>query len=278
MMSGKTFNRKTTRWWLAISLLVILTVVFVSLGNWQMNRAQERRLIAQTITAGQDATIVTLSTDSTLDGLLPWQPATVTGTWRPELSFLLDNRNLDGKPGLWLATPLALESDRLLIVLRGWLARPIGQYNALPEISVPMGLVTIEGEVATHIPRLYSLGQEASISFIEATRLAIDEQTTKLPLKDLPRRQNVSVEELSDDTDHAFLPFVLLQTSDTDLADDLMVRQWPKPSIDADQNVGYAIQWFGFAGIALVAIGVLLWRMPRRAKISAVSKDTPSGN
>jgi len=276
MMSGKAFSRKTTRWWLAISLLLILTVVFVSLGNWQLNRAQERRAIAQTITTGQDATIVTLSTQSTLEGLLPWQPASVTGIWRPELSFLLDNRNLDGQPGLWLATPLALEPDRLVLVLRGWVARPIAQYNALPVISAPTGAVTIEGDLATHIPRLYSLGEEAPLRFVDTATLVVGEQETALPLKDLPRRQNVSLTELSDQTGLQFLPFVLLQTSD--VADELLVRQWPKPSIDADQNVGYAMQWFGFAGIALVAIGVLLWRMPRRAKITPVSKDMTRGN
>jgi cytochrome oxidase assembly protein ShyY1 len=276
MMFSKTFDCNTMRWWLAISVMVILAAVFVSLGDWQLNRAQERRIIAQTITAGQDASIVTLSTQSTLDGLLPWQPAKVTGAWRPEMSFLLDNRNLDGRPGLWLATPLELAPGRLLLVLRGWLARPIGQFNALPAIAAPNGSITLEGEVATHIPRLYSLGEEAPIQFIEKTTLTIGEDKTTLPLKDLPRRQNVSIAELSDDLNQAFLPFVLLQTSA--VPDDLFIRQWPKPSIDADKNVGYAIQWFGFAAIALVAIGVLLWRMPRRAKILAVSKDPTRGN
>jgi cytochrome oxidase assembly protein ShyY1 len=276
MMFGKAIEQNKMRWWLAISVMLILAVVFVSLGNWQLNRAQERRIIAQTITSGQEASIVTLSTQSTLDGLLPWQPAQVTGTWRPEMSFLLDNRNLDGRPGLWLATPLELAPGQLLLVVRGWLARPIGQYNALPAITAPNGLITLEGEVATHVPRLYSLGEEAPIQFIAKKALTIREGKTTFALKDLPRRQNVSIAELSDDLDQTFLPFVLLQTSA--VPDDLFVRQWPKPSIDADKNVGYAIQWFGFAGIALVAIGVLLWRMPRRAKILAVSKDTTRGN
>jgi|UniRef100_UPI0040473249 surfeit locus 1 family protein len=276
MMLGKTLNRNTTRWWLAIGFLLILATVFVSLGNWQLNRAQERRVIAQTITSGQDASILTLSTQSTLEGLLPWQRATVTGSWRPELSFLLDNRNLDGRPGLWLATPLELEPGRLLLVLRGWLARPIGQYNALPAITAPNGPISLEGEVATHVPRLYSLGEEAPIQWMDNQALTIREGETTLALKDLPRRQNVSIAELSDDLDQAFMPFVLLQTSA--VADDVFVRQWPKPSIDADKNVGYAIQWFGFAGIALVAIGVLLWRMPRRAKIVTVLKDKTRGN
>lgn len=276
MMSGKTYNRNMIRWWLAISLLVILTVVFISLGNWQLNRAQERRVIAETITTGQDATIVTLSAHSTLEDLLPWQAASVSGVWQPALSFLLDNRNLDGKPGLWLATPLALEPGRLLLVLRGWVPRPIAQYNALPTIAAPAGSVTIEGELATHVPRLYSLGEEEPLRFIEATDLAFEEKLTMLPLENLPRRQNVSLSELSELTSQKFLPLVLLQAPGE--TDGPLVRQWPKPSVDADKNVGYAIQWFGFAGIALVAIGILIWRLSRRAKITAVSKDMSRDN
>ena len=32
--------------------------------------------------------------------------------WLPQFSVLLDNRNLDGKPGYWLATPLLLDGGR----------------------------------------------------------------------------------------------------------------------------------------------------------------------
>ncbi|MFM7009841.1 MAG: hypothetical protein ACKO0Z_11005 [Betaproteobacteria bacterium] len=44
------------------------------------------------------------------------------------------------------------------------------------------------------------------------------------------------------------------------------MRNWPKPSLDADKNVGYATQWFGFAAIAAVAFCVVLWRFVRRRR------------
>ncbi len=269
-MADKPAIRKTKRWWLAVGLLVLLVLLFIGLGNWQLDRAAERRTIAQEIAAGRQAPRVLLGAQTTLDGLVTWQPATAVGRWRPELSFLLDNRNLGNRPGLWLATPLELAPDRLLLVLRGWVARPIGQYNALPAIDTPTDAVTVEGDVATHIPRLFSLGEEAPLSFPAGT----DADGHALPLKDLTRRQNVSLTALSDQTGETFLPLVLMQTGDG--IKDGLVRQWPQPSVDADKNVGYAFQWFGFAAIALVAIGVLLWRMPRRAKISAHSKDSKS--
>ena len=271
-MADKPAIRKTRRWWLAVGILGLLVIVFVGLGNWQLDRADQRRAIAQEIEAGRQAQRVRLSAQTTLDGLVTWQPATAIGRWRPEFSFLLDNRNLGSRPGLWLATPLELGPDRLLLVLRGWVARPIGQYNALPTIDTPTDPVTIEGDVATHIPRLFSLGEEAPLRFAWTADSVGDE----IPLKDLERRQNVSLAALSEQTGKTFLPLVLMQTGD-DIKNGF-VRQWPQPSVDADKNVGYAIQWFGFAAIAFVAVGVLLWRMPKRAKITTNSKDSKSDN
>jgi cytochrome oxidase assembly protein ShyY1 len=40
-------------------------------------------------------------------------------------------------------------------------------------------------------------------------------------------------------------------------------RVWPEPSVDSDKNVGYAMQWFGFAGIVMVAFLVVGWRRLR---------------
>ena len=273
-MADKPAIRKTARWWFAVGTLALLVVLFAGLGNWQLDRADQRRSIAQEIEAGRQAPRVLLSADTSLDGLVTWQPAMAVGRWRPEWSFLLDNRNLDSRPGLWLATPLELAPGRLLLVLRGWVARPIAQYNALPVIATPATTVTVEGDVATHIPRLFSLGEEAPLRFSWAANQKENASLGEdgLPLKDLERRQNVSLAALSEQMGQAFLPIVLMQTGDA--MDDGLGRQWPQPSVDADKNVGYAFQWFGFAAIAFVAIGVLLWRMPRRAKIKVNSKDT----
>ena len=62
------------------------------------------------------------------------------------------------------------------------------------------------------------------------------------------------------------LPAVLQQT---DHLDDGLRREWPQPSVDADQNIGYAVQWFGFATIAAVAwlaLAVRAWRRRHAAR------------
>jgi len=257
----------------AAILLAILAALFVSLGNWQLNRADERRQIALDIEQGRQSPPVRLSGSTDAAALKPWQSAEVSGSWAPELSVLLDNRNLDGKPGYWLATPLMLGSDKALLVLRGWVARPIGQFNPFPAITQSTDPVALEGEIAMRVPQLYELTDEQALRFNSNAlmRSQATATTTTLDLSALQQLQNVYLDQLSKATGMSFLPVVLMQTNATDGTD--LVRQWPTPSIDADTNIGYAMQWFSFAAIAFGAMGVLLWQVWRREKISSLSRD-----
>ena len=246
-------------------LLAIIGTVFISLGNWQLDRADERRLIAQQIEQGRQSTPVRLGAGADTTVLKAWQAADVTGTWLAQWSVLLDNRNLDGKPGYWLATPLRLSPDRAILVVRGWLPRPIGQFNPFPAITQATDQVAITGEIAMRVPQLYELSDPQALIFDMDAIAGQDRNQSTLDLDRVPERQNVSVDQLSNATGIPFLPVVLLQTNTTDGQD--LVRQWPTPSIDADTNIGYAMQWFSFAAIAFGAMCVLLWRVWRHAKI-----------
>ena len=62
----------------------------------------------------------------------------------------------------------------------------------------------------------------------------------------------------------SFVPAVLMQTSGGEEGG--LRRAWPQPSVDADQNIGYALQWFGFAAIAGIAWIVVVVRALRRRR------------
>ena len=251
--------------------LGLIGLLFLTLGNWQLERAKERRAIADAIEAGRQAPPVRLSADSDTDTLAPWQSAQVSGRWLAQWSILIENRSFEGRPGFWVATPLLMSDDSALLVLRGWVARPIGQLHPFPTLAQSTGTVTLTGEIAERVPRLYELGQEADLLATPAT-LSLDAQgdNSLLDLNFLPMRQNLSTQEMSNLTGLQFLPVVLLQTSTTDGSQ--LERGWPTPSVDANTNVGYAIQWFSFAAIAFGALGVLIWRSRRRETMSPVSK------
>ncbi len=248
---------------LALMLLAIVGGTCVLLGFWQLDRARQRQVIAADIQSGRRAAPVNLNASTAQQNPFKnWTPAMAQGRWRGEFSVLLDNRNLAGRPGLWLATPLELDDGRAVLVLRGWLARPIGDQRA-PVVDTPRQLQNIQGELTVHVPRLFELwgsGSVASPALRLNTPPRSPEAAEQVDTGKLLRLQNLSVEQLSERTGLNLIPVVLLQTS---ASNDGLIRAWPEPSVDADKNVGYAMQWFGFATICLIALLVLVWRQRR---------------
>ena len=254
----------------ALVLLALAAGVFASLGRWQMSRAAERRVIAAEIDAGRRQTPLELTGRTPTQDLQPWRPAHVAGTWRNDLSLLIDNRNLDGRPGLWLATPLVLADGSAVLVLRGWFARPMmGQTmrQGAHLISTPAGVQSVTGELSAHVPRLFelwSLSGGSSGALPASWSGQAPAQSAITDLDTLIRVQNLDIARLEALSGLKFVPAVLLQKNDPG---DGLTRVWPEPSVDSDKNVGYAVQWFGFAGIAVIAaLGVALRAWRRRAQ------------
>lgn len=244
-------------------LLGLTVVILASLGTWQLRRAQERQSIAERIQVGRAQPPLLLTPSISPAELAPWRPAQATGRWLSQYSVLLDNRNQDGRPGYWLATPLALDADprRAVLVLRGWLPRALGGASemasgplAAPVLpDTPEGAVSVTGELSPHVPRLFELW---SLGATPQGQLP-----SALPLADgtVPQVQNLDLEQFSVATGLNLMPVVLMQTR----GGDTLVRDWPQPSTDDDQNRGYALQWFAFAAIAAGAWLVLAWRSLR---------------
>jgi cytochrome oxidase assembly protein ShyY1 len=261
-MSRTAFNTRTI---FAGLLLVAVAAACIALGFWQLDRATERRRIAQNIEQGRSASMLNLN-DRILEQqpIKSWTPAQAEGTWRDDLSVLLDNRNLEGRPGLWLATPLALADGRAVLVLRGWFARPLG-VDAAPRVITSNEQQSIQGELVERVPRLFELWSSNKASRLTFAANPNSPSVAKVPAIDtgkLTRLQNLSLAELSEKSGLHFLPVVLMQTS---RANDGLIRVWPEPSVDADKNLGYATQWFGFAAICLFALLVFAWRLKRRS-------------
>ncbi|WP_459616491.1 SURF1 family protein [Bordetella sp. 2513F-2] len=242
----------------ALLLLGAAVAILGSLGRWQLHRADERRALRAAIEAGRKQAPLTLSAGMPAGELVPWRPAVAHGVWLPQASVLLENRNQDGRPGYWLATPLLLDaaSRQAVLVLRGWLPRSLeGSAPALP--STPAGAHAVEGELAARVPRLFELWSPGGAG---APGLP-----PRLPADGPPPAvQNLELAEYARSTGLAMLPAVLMQTR----GDDGLVRDWPQPSVDADQNIGYALQWFAFAAIAAGAWLVVAVRALRRARRS----------
>lgn len=281
----------TTYWTLAaLVLLAAMVLAFARLGYWQLDRAAQREAIKQTISSGRSSTPLNLTEPLAAEELVPWRPASARGVWLHELTVLLENRNYKGRPGYWVATPLLLdqESGSAVLVLRGWMARPVqaGKLQAAPELATPDGEQVVAGELLSHVPRLFELwsregGTDTSLP-----------ATLPDPAHPLPRVQNLAIADLAGATGLNLLPIVLAQTpanspSPANMSKDAagaaergpaergptergptasgqLVQEWPDPPLDSDKNRGYALQWFGFSAIAAGAWLIVAWRALRR--------------
>lgn len=280
----------------ALVLLGLVAILCVALGRWQLDRAQLRREIQASMEQGRQQPALLLASDTPAAQLQPWRQAWASGTWRHDRTVLVENRNHDGKPGYWVVTPLALSPTAGIAVLRGWVPRRFD--GTLPDIPAPAGPQDAQGLLLEHVPRMFELpslwrqqaaathpghsanaptppvvapgSDAASSGNATATagngpgRAAADAPRVMTNLDLAAYRQYAGME---------LLPAVLQQqaatgdnTTSAGQPADGLVREWAGPSLDADKNIGYALQWFGFAAIAAGAWLTVAWRAWRRRR------------
>jgi surfeit locus 1 family protein len=222
--------------WPLTVVMLVLSAVFIQLGFWQMDRAEEKRMHWAAMQQDFVQPAVDWNGDPAL--LHEARQLRVRGTWRPELGFWLDNRSHGKQPGMQRIDFLQLESGSLLAVNRGWHAHRADR--ALPERVplLPDAAAGLQGRV--HVPQQqgFKLGDAVQGNLrLYLDLAAIDAQVPE-----------------------AVLSVVLWQLSESE---DGLLREWPSSTPEEGMHLAYAVQWFGFA----VALFMLwLWVGWRRAR------------
>ena len=231
--------------WLAGHLLVIVvTVTFVALGLWQLDRDNEKHTKDAAAKAEYTAPAPELAASGT-------EPASgtrveVTGTYDDASEVLLRNRVRGGEGGYDLLTPLVLDDGTAIVVDRGWVPRNTVDKHR-DDLRAPTGAVTVRGPVAA--PRTLT------------TDDTVDERAGRLTL---PR---VDLDRIQQQTDHELRDvYITAQFQDPAPADGVPSLPTPPPS-DNVNHMQYALQWFAFALIPLVGWPIVLWRVSRRQRL-----------
>lgn len=219
---------------LAALLVVVATI---SLGNWQLRRADEKRVLQ----AARDAAVAqgplrldgAARSASDLDGRL----LQATGVFEDARSVFLDNRTHQGRAGFHVFTPLRLEQGGHLLVLRGWVPRDALERTRLPSLRALDGPVTVQGLAEARLGTAMRLDAGGAAGEGEGGRIW----------------QAVSLETYARWSGLALQPVVLRQANDTG---DGLVREWPRQEAGVDKHLGYAFQWFA---LAAATAGLWLW-------------------
>lgn len=228
-----------------VSVAAALTVAATaSLGLWQLDRAAQKTALEASIRSRADLPAwdnrELLAQADPASGA--YRPVRLRGQWLAQHNVFLDNRQMDGRVGFFLVTPLRLSgSDRAVLVQRGWVPRDFNDRLRVPEVATPLGEVTVNGRLAPPPGRLYQFGETGTG----------------------PIRQNIDPAAYRLETGLALLDPSVQQTGDDEGP---LRRHWPLPATDVQKHHGYAFQWFALC--ALVA-GLYLWFQiiqPRRQR------------
>ncbi|MFQ5524408.1 MAG: SURF1 family protein [Acidimicrobiia bacterium] len=223
-------------------LVVVLAVVFVRLGLWQLDRLEERRLVNTVGEQRYSAEPVALGSllsgaDGDLDSLL-YRRAVLTGRFDPANEMLIRSQVYRGTAGFHVITPLVGEDGTAVLVNRGWVPLILDQVP-VSEAAPPEGTVTVEGWV-----RLTQERQALGPVDPPEGRL------TALSRVDIARIQNQVPYELA--------PVYLVLIGEQ--GNEIPVPLKPPTFDDDGPHLGYAIQWFSFALIGVIGYGFLLRR------------------
>ncbi len=129
----------------ALGVLAVTAAVLLGLwqyGAWQSHRELQSRDLAGAAPRPLDDV---LSADAAFPNDQVGRPVTLAGTWLPRSTVEVTDRALDGRPGRWLVTPVAVcasgpcERAPAILVVRGWL--PVGADRPAP----PQGRVEVTG-------------------------------------------------------------------------------------------------------------------------------------
>jgi len=230
------------RFWLLTLGALTGVALTLSLGRWQLSRAAEKQALQAAIEARRRLPALDGQALSAADPLaaLVHRQIRLRGRWLSPHTVFLDNRQMHGRPGFFVLTPLQLEgSATVVLVQRGWVPRNFVDRSALPQIATPQGLVAIEGRIAPPPSKLYE--------FRGAEGGAI--------------RQNLDLAEFSAETR---LPLLGLSVLQTGAPGDGLQREWPEAGSGVEKHYGYAFQWLGLSSLIAILYVWFQFIAPRR--------------
>lgn len=242
---------------LIVLLAALLTAgLGLRLGIWQLDRAAQKQALQAAL--DQRSALPPLPqaelAATTADAAVQHQRRIrLRGIWLPEATVFLDNRQMHGRPGFFVLTPLRLApaeaaaaqaSSPLVWVQRGWTPRDNNERTRLPVVPTPGGTVEIAGRVAPAPARLYQFAADAGGAI----------------------RQNLDLGDSARALGQAVAPLTVLQTEAPADGADGLLRDWPPPAVDIHKHHGYAFQWFA---LSFLITGLYVWFQvirPRRRR------------
>ncbi len=213
-----------------------LLYLMISLGLWQLDRADYKANLQSLIESKQDAAPIALSDTAENEDDWLYQPVYVSGEFDDQHQLLLDNQVSNMQAGYSVFTPLKLSGDLAILVNRGWL--PVGASRSeLPDVAVSALMQKINGLMAK--PPSKGLVLSGYANSYEKWPVVL---------------QYIDVAEIQKQLKYKLMPMVIIMN----VAEQTALKPLPvKINMRSEKHTGYAFQWFGLS-LALFIIYIVV--------------------
>ena len=215
------------------SILITATFAFlVSLGFWQLERADDKRSIEASIKQANTGSVELIKKEEGLQSK-EYYEVRLQGKYLSDKQFIYDNQIVDQVSGYYVLTPYALEGQsKSILINRGFIPWN-GRRDKLADIVIGQETREIKVQISKPIKRMELKPSEVSIQF-PALIQSID-------LQDMADRAKVDFSSV----------IGLLDSS----ASNGFIRKWEPYTGSIEKHIGYAVQWFLMA-LVLAIIGI----------------------
>jgi surfeit locus 1 family protein len=215
------------------SILITATFAFlVSLGFWQLDRADEKRGIEASIKLANTGSVELIVEEEGLKNK-EYYEVRLQGKYLSDKQFIYDNQIVDQVSGYYVLTPYALAGQsKAILINRGFIPWN-GRRDKLADIVVGEDAREIKVLISKPIKRMELKPTESGIQF-PALIQSID-------LQDMASLASIDFSSV----------IGLLDAS----ASNGFIRKWEPYTGSIEKHIGYAVQWFLMA-LVLAIIGI----------------------
>jgi cytochrome oxidase assembly protein ShyY1 len=208
----------------------------ISLGFWQLDRAEFKDTLQQNITERKSLIPVNLDALPQSIKNRRFRPVTFIGEFDGQHSFLLDNITFNGHVGYHVFTPVKVNGATTILVNRGFVSQGKTR-DQLPEVDLPGGKIEISGLLDFSPSRTLLLAENV-------------QETSRWPVV----LQYVDLKEISELLAYELYDMVLWLNPDEAGS---FEYDLPVLNLNAAKNSGYAFQWFALS-LALFIIYIVV--------------------
>ncbi|MDB9938543.1 SURF1 family protein [Candidatus Thioglobus sp.] len=215
------------------SILITATFAFlVSLGFWQLDRADEKRGIEASIKQANTGSVELIRKEEGLQSK-EYYDVRLQGKYLSDKQFIYDNQIVDQVSGYYVLTPYALEGQsKAILINRGFIPWN-GRRDKLADIVIGQETREIQVQISKPIKRMELKPSEVGIQFPVLIQ--------SIDLQDMADRAKVDFSSV----------IGLLDAS----ASNGFIRKWEPYTGSIEKHIGYAVQWFLMA-LVLAIIGI----------------------